>query len=186
MTDDPQLRPIWTDIEAWLQTNAPARAAELPSGAAADAIAGLSDAIGRALPIDYATSLSIHDGGGDLSDYTLLSIEDVAKNWARLNDRAQSGAFDAMSVHNPTAVIIQTHWWDAGWIPFAKDSGGNYLCLDLNPGTNGIAGQVLRFEREAGPGPAGPASFKEWLAEYRDGLQSGAYAADEDGFIQPQ
>jgi uncharacterized protein len=178
------VKSVWVEIEDWLRAHAPDRARELRPGAEPDAIRGLEATIGRRLPGDYAASLAIHDGNADLSDYSYLSIEGVTETWTRLREREHGDAFAGRAIDNPDSGMIQPKWWHSGWLPFAKDSGGNLLCLDLDPGPNGKFGQVLRFERSMGPGPADLSSFLEWLVEYREGVRSGKLQVDVDGFIR--
>jgi cell wall assembly regulator SMI1 len=184
MSQHENVSDIWADIKTWLERHAPDRARELCPGAAQSAISQLEATIGQNLPGDYVASLSIHDGNASLSDYVYLPIEEIVDTWARLCDLERAGSFAGRDIDNPQAGTIRERWWHPAWIPFAKDSGGNLLCLDLDPGPHGTFGQVLRFERGMGPGPAGPSSFQAWLVGYRDGLEGGAYIVDEDGFIR--
>lgn len=39
--------------------------------------------------------------------------------------------------------------WSKGWIPFVEDGSQNYLCIDLDPGPRGKAGQVVRWKRSS-------------------------------------
>jgi cell wall assembly regulator SMI1 len=150
----PDLDAIWADIEAWLDAHAPRAARELRPGATAAAIASLERALGRALPDDYKASLARHDGRVALSDQEYLSTDAVAQRAASLR-----------------AVAA----WDARWIPFASDSGGNLLCLDER-------GRVFAWEA----GDTGPvaSSFGAWLSQYRDDLLAGGvYGPDDDGIM---
>jgi uncharacterized protein len=175
---------LWSEIEKWLGAHAPDRARELRPGASPEALEALKTTIHHELPPDYSASLRLHNGKAELSDYAYLSIDDVTDTWTRLRDLEQSGAFAKLQIDAPEAQVIQPKWWHSGWLPFAKDSGGNLLCLDLDPGINGRFGQVIRFERAMGPGPMGVNSFLEWLRAYLDALMSGKLKVDEDGFIR--
>lgn len=44
-------------------------------------------------------------------------------------------------------------FFDARWLPFAQDSGGNYHAIDLSPGPNGVLGQIIALEYQDGQGP---------------------------------
>lgn len=173
------IEAIWTDIEAWLAEHAPDRHAELRPGASEAAIAELERRIGNKLPADYAASLARHDGATNLSSYVYQDSKSVAASWEAMLDTPVEGR----EIDAPEAGIIQPIWWSKAWIPFAEDSGGNLLCLDLDPGPEGDKGQVLVFEMSMGPGPEGHASFGEWLEDYRDGLLEGRFVVDESGFI---
>lgn len=178
------IEKVWHDIEAWLHQNAPDRAKELLPGAKLEQLQSLEATLGIHLPEDYSKSLQTHDGEAYLSDYSYLSIGTATESWISLNEQEDEGTFKGRSIDNPDAGIIQPTWWCKAWFPFAKDSGGNLLCVDLRPGPNGSLGQVVRFERSMGPGPTEWKSFGEWLTAYRDGLRDGTYVADPDGFIQ--
>ncbi|HUE78396.1 MAG TPA: SMI1/KNR4 family protein [Sphingomicrobium sp.] len=178
------IKLIWQDIEKWLNKNAPDRASELMPGADDVEIAKVAKITGYSLPDDYAESLGVHDGEADLSDYTYLSIETAMDTWKRLKKLEQEGAFADRSIDDPKTKTIKPVWWHSAWFPFAKDSGGNLFCVDLEPGPQGTRGQVVRFERSMGPATTEWQSFTKWLCDYRDRLHDGTYAVDEDGFIQ--
>ena len=81
---------------------------------------------------------------------------------------------------------VQFVWWDKGWVPFAQDSGGNLVCVDLHPGPRGQVGQVIGWE--ARMGPVGP--FASSLVDYLndalvDGLRSGTtvFCSDSGGLV---
>lgn len=44
-------------------------------------------------------------------------------------------------------------YWSPGWIPFAEDGCGNLICVDLDPGPAGTAGQIIEMEFQDGQGP---------------------------------
>jgi cell wall assembly regulator SMI1 len=170
---------IWEDIAHWLQAHAPLRAAELMPGASEQAVAILESAIGQPLPEDYAASLRCHDGFVYLSSYLYLDAESALAKWEARADLAN----DQRQPHDASGTLFAARWWHAAWLPFAADSGGNLLCLDLAPGPKGQRGQILVWEMAMGPGLSGHAGFGAWLAGYRDGLRSGAYKVDSEGFI---
>lgn len=170
---------IWGDIEHWLGEHAPDRKAELQEGATDADISALKKLVGEKLPDDYAASLRHHNGSANLSSYTYMSTDGVAAQW----EAGKELQADARPVHDPEAGVIKPMWWNVKWLPFAEDSGGNLLCLDLDPGPKGKRGQVLVWEISMGPALAGFDSFGAWLADYCDGLKSGRFTADESGYI---
>lgn len=179
MTSKTEIDAIWKDIEAWLAEHAPDRAAELRPGASDAAIEALEKKIGHKLPADYVASLARHDGAANLSSYVYQDSKSVAASWEAMRETPTEGR----EIDAPEAKVIKPVWWNKAWVPFAEDSGGNLLCLDLDPGPKGKKGQVLVFEMSMGPGPEGHASFGEWLADYRDGLKAGRFVVDDGGFI---
>lgn len=175
---------IWEDIEAWLENNAPMVMADLRDGADPETIQEVEAVLAIDMPHDYLVSLKRHNGEAELSDYQFLSTTSLLSNWKRLCERLDSGEFSEHEIYDPDAGTIESSWWSRFWIPFAKDSGANYFCIDLKPGPNGISGQILRHERLAGPVVTEFSSFSDWLADYRDKLLSGYYQVNEDGLIE--
>jgi cell wall assembly regulator SMI1 len=40
-------------------------------------------------------------------------------------------------------------WWEPWWIPFTSNGGGDSMCVDINPGSGGKAGQVIAWYHDA-------------------------------------
>jgi len=175
---------LWKEIEAWLEKNAPMVMEGLREGANAESILEMTSVFGSNIPQEYLDSLRRHNGEAELSDYQYLSTTSLISNASRLCERMKAGEFSEHEIFDPEAGIIENSWWSKFWIPFAKDSGANYFCIDLNPGPNGMLGQVLRHERLAGPVVTEFASFTDWLTDYRGKLLSGYYQVNEDGLIE--
>ncbi len=170
---------IWADIASWLAVHASGRAAELLPGADDAAIASLEDGIGASLAPDHAASLRVHNGMATLTSYQYLDSEAVLAKWQSRAPLAK----DERHPHDPSGAQFRNVWWHHGWVPFAEDSGGNLLCIDLDPGPEGKAGQVLVWEMAMGPGLAGADSLGTWLEDYCAGLKAGRFAVDEEGYL---
>lgn len=66
------------------------------------------------------------------------------------------------------------------WIPFAYDWGGNHLGIDLDPGVNGIRGQVINFGRDEDRKRAiapNVTAFVQWLVGQ---LQVGNFLIEQE------
>jgi cell wall assembly regulator SMI1 len=61
-------------------------------------------------------------------------------------------------------------WWDEGWVPFADNFRGDYICLDLHPTKHGKRGQAIHFNHESGRRLLLAKSFGAWLAEVAQNL----------------
>jgi uncharacterized protein len=170
---------IWTEIENWLREHAPGRLGELLPGAEDQAIDALEKAFGRSLPDDYRQSLQVHDGSAYLTSYAYLDSGTVEVNI----ESGKKRKADHREIHDPTSRVINPVWWSTGWLPIAEDSRGNLICLDSDPGPEGVVGQVLIWEMETGPLATPFRSFTEWLEDYLTGLQDGRFFVDEEGFI---
>ncbi len=179
MKESKDIIEIWIGVEKWLRDKSPSRYAELQLGAEDRKIHEVEMLMGKSIPDDYKSSLLRHNGNAALSSYTYLSIENAISLYSAMNERE----IIEREIDDPESQLIQPKWWHYGWLPFAEDSGGNLLCIDLDPGPKGKFGQILVVEADMGPGPAGFDSFCAWLSDYHDGLQTGRFYADEEGFI---
>jgi hypothetical protein len=69
-----------------------------------------------------------------------------------------------------------------GWIPFATDTFGDYLAVDMAPGPNGRPGQVILIGRHHDAGPIYVAeSVTELIRSHADALRADRIERDEDG-----
>lgn len=176
---------IWSDIEDWLSANARPTLEALRPGADEQSLNRLEQAVGLALPPDYRAALAHHDGRAYLTDYEYLSVNQIFNIWSRKRQAFDQKLFTGRDIRQKGGGIIRNFWWHPGWIPFAEDSGGNLLCIDMAPGWRGKRGQILRWEREEGPLPSPEKSFHEWLLKYRDDLLAERrFEVDDDGLMR--
>ena len=77
-------------------------------------------------------------------------------------------------------------YWQSQWVGFARDGGGNEYCVDLAPGPKGQKGQILAMEFQDGQGPylGRWSSLEGMLRDHLEMLQTGAFAVDEEGFVE--
>lgn len=177
------LKQVWDEIEEWYREHGAAALESLRDGASERQISDFEAAIGVKLPADYRASLDVHDGDATLHDYDYLSIERAENKWSMMAGLDEDGTFKDRKPKSTSNDLIQNVWWHRGWIPFASDSAGNLLCLDMVPGLRGTKGQVIRMETISGPEASGIDSFLLWLQRYRNDLDKGRYEVDEYGFL---
>ena len=79
----------------------------------------------------------------------------------------------------PTGAIRKAYA-HPGWIPLARDWGGNNLAVDLAPGPAGKWGQVILFGRDYDCKYVVARSWAALLATIADDLHSGKVIVDED------
>lgn len=179
----PIIQNLWKDIESWFKENAPIILDSLGDGASDQQINEFETSIGTMLPNDYKESLRIHNGDVYFHSYNYLSIDRALKKWSMMTELNQDGTFEGNEVEGAERGLIQNAWWHSKWIPFAEDSGGNMLCIDMAPGINGTKGQIIKMEIQSGPSATGHKSFLDWLRRYKDDLYGGKYEVDDFGFI---
>lgn len=161
---------IWREIESLCRSNPSGPMQGLRGPVSTEDLTALKQSLQYDLPVDLKTSLLRHDGGISFNGYELLPVVEVLRFWRQMAGVVESGAFDGVDVVYAKPAVFEPVWWHQAWIPFAADSEGNLLCVDMAPGSEGKAGQVLRWERVEGPSETGHASFTDWLGSVRESL----------------
>ena len=146
---------------------------------------------GRPLPEELAAVLSVHDGGDpcgflpvtwsmyDPSLFYLLSCTEIAHQYRCQRDLLAVGEF-AGNVPDETGRGVRETWWDVGWLPFAGNGGGDFVCLDYAPAAGGTPGQVITHDHEIGEHRVLAPSLTVYLEEAAASLETGRFAWDED------
>ena len=142
----------WQRLEKWYHDKAPEIYKNLNDGASMEEVEILQNEMGIELPIDLAASLKVHNGAMEFHNgYHYLTTAQMLKVWSMMRELNQQGAFSTYEPKESVKGLIQNTWWNPCWIPFAEDSQGNLICVDLDPGEEGRHGQVVYWERVEGP-----------------------------------
>ncbi|MGZ0151517.1 SMI1/KNR4 family protein [Kribbella sp. WER1] len=139
------------------------------------------------LPRDLAALYATYDGDGGFGQLhgfcwfdseTLLELS--AERWWVRRGWRRYGEPPAIDFGPPGAVRrVHDH---PGWIPFATDTFGDFLAVDMAPGPNGRRGQVIVIGRHRDDGPVYVAdSVTALLRTHVDTLRAGRVEHDEDG-----
>ncbi len=166
------LQSTWFSIEAWLKHRLPAMHATLR--------AGNPDAENRDLPSELLELYTYcngqdHDQGGLFFGWYLLSADDAVAAgaiWQQLLIGDPAINQNVFSTSHPDGAI-QNAYISNDWIPFAHDGGGNHLGIDLEPGLNGVRGQVINFGRDQTDKYVLALSLEEFLGEFLACLMRG-------------
>ena len=153
--------------------------------------------IGCSLPADYREFLLLNDIRHNFSgNFECLDLEGVISDWEMMGGLLDDGTFDGRveqwktdGADNWDSGRIKDHWWSKLWIPVSADSCGNTKCIDLDPGPNGIKGQLISMEVQEGQGPfsSNCTSFREYILRHLTALQEGHYNIYEHGLeIDPR
>lgn len=169
---------LWAEIDRWLAAHAPTTLASLAAGVASETVHTVEEALGRTLPPEVVASYQIHDGYAGLVGYEYVSLEVGLELW-----QAQAEAHGEAPKRAAHKDRIKPVFWHPGWFPIAMDSGGNLMCVDLDPAPAGRFGQIVYWEMREGPFVSGHAGWGAWLATFRDELAAGKYGADANGRI---
>jgi cell wall assembly regulator SMI1 len=135
--------------------------AKLPKGAAEKALAAVEKALGVALPEDFRSFYLLHDGGGEWEvrpGHTLSTLRHcLQERDLNLPQSDEDG--------DPDAKKVKGDFFNARWLPFTSDNGGNSYCLDLDPPKAGTRGQVIFFDHEDEVRPVEAKSFLAFLSK---------------------
>jgi cell wall assembly regulator SMI1 len=172
---------LWNRLQTWLEQNAPELLETMQPGASETQIAALEKHLGVRLPDDYRAFLQLCNGqveGAEFGFYDgeLLSVDTVKFQWDVWKKLLDQGTFEeSRAAPHPG---IKNDWWNARWIPFTHDGGGNNLCLDLDPAKGGTVGQVITMWHDSSERELMFPSFTVWLESVLDGLESGEIVFD--------
>lgn len=117
----------------------------------------------------------------------LLSLDGIAEDWAAWRDALNQGLFDDahQNIDTEGDRVLQ-RWWHEGWIPIASDGAGNFDCVDINPGKNGVFGQVIDLDHETIERSVIASSISGWLHEHIDELEAGDYIVFDGELVERQ
>jgi molybdopterin molybdotransferase len=181
-------------IRNWLKANAPHVVSYFKPGATDVQIVALEASMGISLPADLRELLSIHNGGAesgilpssdgfDMMGFSPLNVEEIEYNYNMLKKLVNDGEFDGRT--SDAEEGIRNDWWNASWIPFAGNGGGDYQCIDLNPTDEGTVGQIIGAWHDDSERQLIATSLKDYLCKLADSLESGEYQYDEEYGVVP-
>lgn len=163
------INDIWQKIENNLNMYNTDIVSTFNPPANAISINKLEGAIGASLPEEFIQFLSIHNGQQENSKFLfdnnkILSVSEILMAWSTWCDLLYDGDFEG-KISNP-ASEIQDGWWLKGWIPFATNGYGDFLCIDLNPSINGVMGQIIKVYHDVEDRTLESNSFLNWFSQF--------------------
>jgi cell wall assembly regulator SMI1 len=158
--------------------------------AVAEELQALETNIGRPLPPSLRASLMVHNGESDdpvglLYSYQLLQTSQILDEWTTMRDVA-AGWSDEQNTPLDPVEGVQLRHWHTSWLPLAGDGGGNFFCVDADPGPGGNVGQVLFFDHEVGPTHVAARDLEDWLTVFAGKLESGTMHIWSSGAISDE
>jgi len=102
-----------------------------------------------------------------------MPLQEVLVHWAGQKQLVEIGQFNDLTPRS--AAGIRDVWWDTGWIPFATNGGGDYLCVDTAPTTAGQVGQVISHSHETGEHKRLSVSLGDYVRELAAQLKQGQF-----------
>ena len=137
---------LWQKIQQSLLAIAPTIGESFQKPAQESQIKALEDVVAQPLPESFKQYLRTFNGQAqsDSPHYfmgynLLLPTDEIIETYRMLvEDFEGESIADEL---NPNK--IQPVLWDKGWIPFTDFEATTRICIDLNPATNGVKGQVI-------------------------------------------
>ena len=107
---------------------------------------------------EYLKELYLTNNGDDneaicgmIMGLHFLSLDSLLNEWMGLKKIADDPKINNSGSFSSTPMAsIKRCYADAKWIPFCTDGSGNFIGIDLAPGPNGKAGQIINFGRDEG------------------------------------
>lgn len=167
MSEEGDIGEVWRRIEAVLAQKAPRVLATLAAPALPDEIAWAEEALGTPFPMEFAQSMSIHDGQTAevplAGSFVLLPCREIVHQWRIWEELWARGDFAGR-----VAVAegpVRPQWWNRLWIPVTQDGSGDHHCLDLDPPPGGRHGQLISLWHDSGRRIVVAEGFPRWLVE---------------------
>jgi len=176
-----EITTLTKNIIAWLAEHGPDYVQRPPNPGATEAeLTELAAHLGCPLPPELAALLRVANGDFYIGEYITLSAQAIARIWDIGRRLVVDGTYARFEPHYDSGGIVKPGWWHAGLIPVLEDSGGNQLCIDLDPGPRGVVGQMVWWEIHEGPIPHSADSLLNLLRAHWEHLSSGKYDTPAD------
>jgi cell wall assembly regulator SMI1 len=143
----------WKRLETWYREHCPDILDGMGPGATPEEVRAVEQTIGRSLPEELRQSFAIRNGvhEGCLSNLDFLTLEQVLNAWNFWDEYCRLDAFRNLSREWCTSIprnAIRLDLYDRDWVPLVSGPVMNHLGIDLDPGTEGLPGQVINFGYE--------------------------------------
>ena len=166
-------------LDMWLAENRPDYYKALQPGASEETVAALEEQLGVTLPTTFRDLLKWRNGQAPRNfdsiyqNYSLIDAEEIAGTRQSNNELLAAGDFD------------QANWWDAQWVPFLGNGGGDFYCIDYAGSFGGKKGQIIVWNHDYEARPVEHVDFDHWLQTLVEALEKGFLVDDDPYGWQP-
>jgi cell wall assembly regulator SMI1 len=160
--DRASIAELLARLERWLTQHRPRYAKGLRPGASPEVLDSLQAQLGVAVPPDLRALLSWHNGQSD--DFIGCFVE----SWSLMNTEQILAA--------RRELLEPSSGFQAAWLPFLDDDGGNYVALD----TRQSPAPVREFWAGKADQPTVAPSLTAWLADFVSAVERGEYQEDPE------
>jgi cell wall assembly regulator SMI1 len=165
-----RVRTAFNKLQAYYKANNPDGLNQLAPPATDNDIKELAKLLPTpmVLPLGYVELLKIHNGGNLwVAGWEFLSIKQVIRVWTRL-----AGMFPMDSSENRGKADpdngIKNFWYDNRWMPIFGNGGGDYICVDYDPGPSGHRAQIIEHVHDFDARTLHAQTFEDWFVEAVD------------------
>lgn len=179
----------WTEYKTWLKHAAPTVFDTINPAPMPGELSKLTGNTEFTLPDEVIKLYEENDGGerGNLIyGMELLSIAKILnelQNWRELEDVGDNGLYSSYPEN-----AIKLRYTNHGWLPLLSDGSGNHIGVDMDPGPNGLLGQVINFGRDEDHKFVIASSFTEFLKMINSYINAGRWVVNDgapslDGYM---
>jgi cell wall assembly regulator SMI1 len=189
IVESKKMEELFNKFKNWLIENYEDGFNDLNPPATDDEMSILESSLGLSLPKDFVDCLKVHNGqgnkaGGLFDGAEFLSTSRILDEWKVWKGLLDGGDFDGCK--SEPDKCIKDDWWNQKWIPFTYNGAGDHYCIDTDPASFGVLGQVITMWHDSGERELLANSFLSWFSNYVAAILEGKYAYSDDyGFIVP-
>jgi cell wall assembly regulator SMI1 len=171
---------VWNRVESWLAVNAPKILQGLLPGATEEAIRSTEEHLTVQFPADFRVSCAVHNGQRGtapslMGQWDLLPLEAVVKQWNLMKELSDAGRFANADAVVETRGPVRMNWWNTKWIPVTHNGAGDFYCLDMDPASGGVQGQIITYWHVDTTREKIADNFRELLQKFADDLYARKY-----------
>lgn len=173
-------KDVWENILKHIETISQPIYSTVNPPATEEEINLLESTLNVQLPSHFHSYLSTWNGQQEQVPFigynSFLSIPDIIETWSMMNDLFE----DEERVDWIDEDRIKPLIWSKKWIPFTDFEASSRLILDLDPGKNGISGQIFKYHSGMSYQEVIANSFEEFSNEILKRLQSNQFSYTDD------
>jgi len=125
--------------------------------------------------------LPLIDAGASLTTKSVLS---EYRRWEKVVADGGNEALDHDCTSYPVGAI-RCRYASRGWVPLhAEEGSSDCLGIDLEPGPNGVVGQVINFGRDQRAKYVLACSWAQFLEDVAEELEAGNFVVNDDSEVK--
>lgn len=173
-------KDVWDHILQQIQTISQPIYTTVNPPATEEEITLLERTLNVKLPGHFRSYLSTWNGQQEQVPFigynSFLSIPDIIETWSMMNELFE----DEEEADGVDEDRIKPLIWSKKWIPFTDFEASSRLILDLDPGKNGISGQIFKYHPGMSYQEVIANSFEEFSNEILKRFQANQFSIADD------